>query len=85
MYSAFSIDFHEPTPDSQTPINFLLVDKNAKRGHSCSSLESKEHFKFGNLIVRLFSSLQHLWLENRHIIKVIIKLTLFVSMCDVKM
>ena len=34
--SAFSVDFLEPTLDFQTPITFLLVDKNTKFGYSFS-------------------------------------------------
>ena len=30
MFSAFSIDFLEPTSEFQMPLTFLLVDKNIK-------------------------------------------------------
>ena len=43
MYSAFSVDFLVPTSDFQTPITFLLVDKNTKCGHLFSYLDRKEN------------------------------------------
>ena len=44
MSSAFSIDFIEPTAEFQTPVTFLLVDKNTKCGYSFSKQDRKEHF-----------------------------------------
>ena len=36
MPSAFSVDFIKPTLDFETPVAFLFVDKNTKRGYSFS-------------------------------------------------
>ena len=36
MSSAFSIEFLEPTSEFQTPVTFLLVDRNTKCGYSFS-------------------------------------------------
>ena len=44
MSSAFTIDFLEPTSEFQTPVIFLLVDKNKKCWYSLSSLDRKENF-----------------------------------------
>ena len=38
---AFSVDFLEPTSDFQTPITFLLVDKNTKCGYKFSKIARK--------------------------------------------
>ena len=43
MSSAFSIDFLEPASEFQTPVTFLLVDKNTKCGYSFSKLDLKEN------------------------------------------
>ena len=42
MSSAFSIDFLEPTSEIQTPVTFLLVDKNTKCVYSFSKLDHKK-------------------------------------------
>ena len=44
MFSAFSIDFLEPTSEFQTAVTFLLVDKITKCGYSFSYLDCKENF-----------------------------------------
>ena len=41
MSSAFSIDSLEPTSEFQTPVTFLLVDKNTKCGYSFSLIARK--------------------------------------------
>ena len=41
MSFSFSIDFLEPTSEFQTPVTFLLVDKNTKCGYSFSKLDHK--------------------------------------------
>ena len=44
MSSVFSIDSLEPTSEFQTPVTFLLVDKNTKCGYSFSKLDHKNNF-----------------------------------------
>ena len=50
MTSAFSIEFLEPTSEFQTPVTFLLVDRNSKCGYSFSVtlkiVNKKENSKF---------------------------------------
>ena len=42
MFSAFSIDFLEPTSEFQTPVTFLLEYKNTKCGYSFSSSDPQK-------------------------------------------
>ena len=44
MSSAFYIDFLEPTSEFQTPVTFLLADKNTKCGYSFFKLDHEENF-----------------------------------------
>ena len=65
MPSAFSIDFLECTSEFQTPVTFLLVDKNTKCGYSFSWLDCEENF--GNCRVLLkFSLFLHGFSFGRH-------------------
>ena len=45
MSFAFLVDFLEPTLDFQTPIMFLLEDKNTKYGYLFSKLDCKKNLE----------------------------------------
>ena len=46
MSSAFFVYFLEPTSKFQTPVTFLLEDKNTKCGYSFSYLDRKTKFGY---------------------------------------